>query len=111
VVLDIIDREEPTLRGLIHRLAGARGHLVMAGTPEQVADRIETWFTQGAADGFNVMPPWVPGGFELLADEVVPILHRHGLFRHEYTGRTLREHLSLSRPDRVLGRASRELAP
>lgn len=98
VVLGIVDREKPTLRGLLHRLAGARGHYVMAGTPEQVADHIETWFTQGAADGFNVMPPWLPGGFELFADAVVPILQRRGLFREEYAGTTLREHYGLPRP-------------
>lgn len=110
VVLDIIDREQPTLRGLIHRLAGARGHFVMAGTPEQVADHIETWFTQGAADGFNVMPPWFPGGFEVFADEVVPILRRRGLFREAYEGTTLRDHLGLPRPESLFSQAPTRLA-
>ncbi|WP_431285724.1 LLM class flavin-dependent oxidoreductase [Humitalea sp. 24SJ18S-53] len=110
VVLDIVDREKPTLRGLIHRLAGARGHFVMAGTPDQVADHIETWFTQGAADGFNVMPPWLPGGFDLFADEVVPILRQRGLFRHAYTGSTLREHFGLPRPGSLFSQPARQLA-
>ncbi|MEV6751491.1 LLM class flavin-dependent oxidoreductase [Streptomyces sp. NPDC051214] len=99
VILDIIDREQPTVRGLLHRLAGARGHRVIAGTPEQVADQIQEWFEQGAADGFNVMPPGLPGGFDVFADEVVPILRARGLFRTEYTGTTLRDHYGLARPE------------
>jgi alkanesulfonate monooxygenase SsuD/methylene tetrahydromethanopterin reductase-like flavin-dependent oxidoreductase (luciferase family) len=92
VVLDIVDREQPTIRQLLHRLAGARGHWVVAGTPEQIADHIEHWFRNGAADGFNVMPPWLTGGFDLFADHVVPVLRARGIFRREYTGTTLREH-------------------
>ncbi|WP_043650240.1 LLM class flavin-dependent oxidoreductase [Nocardia thailandica] len=98
VVAGIVERERPTVRGLLHRLAGARGHRVFAGTPEQVADTIEEWFTQGAADGFNVMPPWYPGGLEVFTSTVVPILRERGLFRTEYTGTTLRDHLGLPRP-------------
>lgn len=98
VVLDIVDRERPTIRQLIQRLAGARGHWVLAGTPERIADAIETWFTTGAADGFNVMPPWLTGGFDIFVAEVVPILRRRGLFRTAYSGRTLRDHLGLPRP-------------
>ncbi|MFD3747010.1 LLM class flavin-dependent oxidoreductase [Nocardia sp. NPDC058633] len=98
VVAGIVERERPTLRGLLHRLAGARGHRVFAGTPEQVADTIEEWFTQGAADGFNVMPPYYPGGLEVFAETVVPILQQRKLFRTEYTGTTLREHFGLARP-------------
>jgi FMN-dependent oxidoreductase (nitrilotriacetate monooxygenase family) len=98
VVAGIVDRERPTLRGLLHRLAGARGHRVVAGTPEQVADTMEEWFRAGAADGFNVMPPHYPGGLEVFAAEVVPILRARGLFREGYTGTTLRDHLGLARP-------------
>ncbi|EOM77881.1 FMN-dependent monooxygenase [Rhodococcus rhodnii] len=98
VVAGIVEREQPTVRRLLHRLAGARGHRVVAGTPEQVADTIEEWFTSGAADGFNVMPPYYPGGLEVFAATVVPILQRRGLFRTEYSGTTLREHLGLPRP-------------
>lgn len=99
LVLDIVDREQPTLRQLCHRLAGARGHRVVTGTPDQVADTIQEWAEHGAADGFNVMPPWLPGGIEVFIDEVVPILRERGLFRTEYTGTTLRDHLGLARPD------------
>jgi FMN-dependent oxidoreductase (nitrilotriacetate monooxygenase family) len=98
LVVDIIDREHPTIRQLLHRFAGARGHWVLAGTPEQVADRIEAWFTRGAADGFNVMPPWLTGGFDAFAEQVLPLLRARGLFREEYKGTTLREHYGLDRP-------------
>ncbi|KAF0844987.1 LLM class flavin-dependent oxidoreductase [Nocardia caishijiensis] len=98
VVAGIVERERPTLRGLLHRLAGARGHRVIAGTPEQIADTIEEWFTHGAADGFNVMPPWYPGGLEVFTATVVPILQERGLFRTEYSGTTLRDHFGLTRP-------------
>lgn len=85
-----------TLRQLLQKLAGARGHLTVAGTPERVADLIEDWFASGAADGFNVMPPRMHDQLELFASEVVPILRKRGLFRSEYEGRTLREHFGLA---------------
>ncbi|MFB8280578.1 LLM class flavin-dependent oxidoreductase [Nocardia colli] len=107
VVAGIVQRERPTVRGLLHKLAGARGHRVFAGTPEQVADTIEEWFRNGAADGFNVMPPYYPGGLEVFAETVVPILQERGLFRTEYTGTTLRDHFGLPRP---AGRTARQPA-
>lgn len=107
VVAGIVQRELPTVRGLLHKLAGARGHRVFAGTPEQVADTIEEWFRNGAADGFNVMPPYYPGGLEVFAETVVPILQERGLFRTEYTGTTLRDHFGLPRP---AGRTARQPA-
>lgn len=85
-----------TLRQLLQKLAGARGHLTLAGTPDRVADVIEDWFTSGAADGFNVMPPVIYDQLELFASEVVPILQGRGLFRTDYRGRTLREHFGLA---------------
>ena len=99
VVAGIVQRERPTVRGLLYRLAGARGHRVFAGTPEQVADTIEEWFRNGAADGFNVMPPHYPGGLEIFTETVVPLLRERGLFRTEYTGTTLRDHFGLPRPE------------
>jgi FMN-dependent oxidoreductase (nitrilotriacetate monooxygenase family) len=101
LVVDIVDREQPTIRQLVQRLAGARGHWVIAGPPEKIADNIQTWFENGAADGFNVMPPWLPGGFDLFTAHVVPILRKRGLFRTEYSGKTLREHYGLNRPASV----------
>ncbi|WP_431970643.1 LLM class flavin-dependent oxidoreductase [Nocardia sp. bgisy134] len=104
VVAGIVQRDRPTLRGLLHRLAGARGHRVFAGTPEQVADTIEEWFRNGGADGFNVMPPYYPGGLEVFTSTVVPILQERGLFRTEYTGTTLRDHFGLARPESQFAR-------
>lgn len=98
VILDIVKREKPTLRQLLHRLAGARGHKVLAGTPKSIADHIQHWFEQGAADGFNIMPAIFPSGLADFVDEVVPILQQRGLFRSTYAGRTLRDHFGLPRP-------------
>jgi FMN-dependent oxidoreductase (nitrilotriacetate monooxygenase family) len=98
LVRDLAERERLTLRQLIGRLGGGRGHQVIAGTPEQIADHIEHWFTNGAADGFNVMAPLLPSGLEEFVDQVVPVLRERGLFRTEYTGKTLREHYGLARP-------------
>lgn len=91
----LVARERPTLRGLLHSLAGARGHFTATGTPEQIADIIEDWFTSGASDGFNVMPPILPAQFEVFADEVVPLLRKRGLFRSDYRDGTLRDRLGL----------------
>lgn len=110
LVLDIVDREKPTLRQLINRLAGGRGHFVVAGTPERVADEIQLWFENGAADGFNIMPPWLTGGFDVFAAEVVPILRKRGLFRERYIGRTLRDHYGLPRPESRYATAARASA-
>lgn len=98
VFAKIVERERPTLRQLLHKLAGARGHNVVAGTPVQIADTIEEWFTHGAADGFNIMPPQYPQGLEAFTSTVVPILQERGLFRTEYSGTTLRDHYGLPRP-------------
>jgi alkanesulfonate monooxygenase SsuD/methylene tetrahydromethanopterin reductase-like flavin-dependent oxidoreductase (luciferase family) len=71
----------------------------VAGTPEQVADHMIDWVERGAADGFNIMPAELPGGLTDVVDYVVPILQQRGVFRHEYTGTTLREHYGLDRPE------------
>jgi alkanesulfonate monooxygenase SsuD/methylene tetrahydromethanopterin reductase-like flavin-dependent oxidoreductase (luciferase family) len=99
VILNLVRRDKPTLRQLLGYLAGARGHFVTAGTPEQIADLIEDWFNDGAADGFNVMPPLLPLQFDVFAAEVVPLLQRRGLFRTAYEGTTLREHYGLPLPE------------
>jgi FMN-dependent oxidoreductase (nitrilotriacetate monooxygenase family) len=95
---DMVRQDNLTIRQLILRTASARGHYTVAGTPEYVADVMEQWLTMDAADGFNVMPPYFPGGFEDFVHLVVPELQSRGLFRTEYTGRTLRDHLGLQRP-------------
>ncbi|MEU5885773.1 LLM class flavin-dependent oxidoreductase [Streptomyces sp. NPDC047461] len=99
LIVELARRESLTVRQLIGRLGGGRGHLTFAGTPEQVADAIERWFTLGAADGFNIMPAVLPSGLDLFVDHVVPILRARGLLREEYgPRRTLRERYGLPRP-------------
>ena len=95
LLLQMARRESLTLRELFHRVAAARGHLLPIGTPTQIADLLERWFRAGAADGFNVMPPFFPGQFDDFVNLVVPILQERGLFRADYTGTTLRDHLGL----------------
>jgi N-acetyl-S-(2-succino)cysteine monooxygenase len=96
---DLAEREGLTIRQLYQRIAGARGHREIKGTPVQIADQLEEWFVNGAADGFNIMAPYLPGGLEDFVDLVVPELQRRGLFRTEYTGSSLRDNLGLERPE------------
>ncbi|NUT10926.1 MAG: LLM class flavin-dependent oxidoreductase [Nonomuraea sp.] len=98
LVIDLARRERLTVRQLLNRLAGGRGHRVVAGTPEQIADQLQEWFFTGAADGFNIMPPLLPSGLSDFVDHVVPELQVRGLFRYEYEGRTLRDNYGLTRP-------------
>ena len=98
VIVGLVRRDKPTLRQLLSYLAGARGHFIYAGTPEQVADLMEEWFRDGAADGFNLMPPVLPWMLDVFVAEVLPILRRRGLFPSAYEGRTLREHYGLTMP-------------
>jgi FMN-dependent oxidoreductase (nitrilotriacetate monooxygenase family) len=98
VALEMARRDGLTLRELALRFAGTRGHWTVAGAPEQVADQIERRFRIGAADGFNVMPYLFPDAFTDFCNEVVPLLQRRGLFRLDYAGSTLRDHLGLERP-------------
>ncbi len=97
-ILRIIETEQPTLRQLLGRLAAGGGHCTMVGTPKQIADKMEHWFNNEGADGFNLMPPSLPGSIDDFVDQVIPELQRRGLFRTEYEGSTLREHLGLERP-------------
>lgn len=70
----------------------------MIGSPVTIADQMQAWLEQGAADGFVIMAPYMPGGAERFLEQVVPELQRRGLFRTQYQGRTLREHLGLDVP-------------
>jgi len=105
--LALARRKELTVRQLIRELAGGGGHRVIVGTPEQIADDIAHWFQAGAADGFNLMPDALPSGLQDFVDGVVPLLQQRGLFRREYSGPTLRDHLGLARP---AGRAAQARA-
>jgi FMN-dependent oxidoreductase (nitrilotriacetate monooxygenase family) len=91
-----IARTGATVREILAR--GGGGHRLLVGAPEQVADSIVGWFEDGAVDGFNLMPAALPSELEAFVDHVVPLLQRRGVFRTEYTGTTLRDHLGLARP-------------
>jgi FMN-dependent oxidoreductase (nitrilotriacetate monooxygenase family) len=92
-----IARSGLTVREILQK--GGGGHRLLVGSPEQIADDIQEWFETGAADGFNLMPSAVPSDLEAFVDHVIPILQQRGLFRTEYTGTTLRDHLGLTRPE------------
>lgn len=100
VLLSKARREQMTLRDLYSLTAAARGHWVICGSPETIANTLQKWFETRAADGFNIMPPYFHEGFEDFVDGVVPILQERGLFRRRYEGITLRDHLGLNRPAR-----------
>lgn len=100
-VLDWVEREQLTIRQIARRVAAQRTSKNIVGTPEQIADVMSTWFHEGAADGFIVGAPILPASLDAFIDEVVPILQRRGLFRRDYRGSTLREHLGLPRPPNI----------
>lgn len=94
-LLEMARREKMTLRDLYNLTAAARGHWVIYGTPRRIADIFEEWFTAELADGFIIMPAYFPGAFDDFVDLVVPELQHRGLFRKDYSGSTLRDHLGL----------------
>jgi alkanesulfonate monooxygenase SsuD/methylene tetrahydromethanopterin reductase-like flavin-dependent oxidoreductase (luciferase family) len=94
----IADENSFTIRQLYQWVASARGHFTIVGTPETIVDTLQEWFENEAADGFNILPPWLPTGLTDFVDLVIPELQRRGLFRTEYEGRTLRENLGLPFP-------------
>jgi FMN-dependent oxidoreductase (nitrilotriacetate monooxygenase family) len=100
LLLELAEREKLSILQLALRVAGARGHWQVTGTPEEIVDVMEERFLNDGADGFNIMPPHLPGGLDDFIALVVPELQRRGLFRTEYEGRTLRDHLGLRRPGR-----------
>ena len=88
-------REGLTIRQLYERVAAGNAGRVLIGSAEQIADDMQEWFENGAADGFNICPSHLPGGLDDFAALVVPELQRRGLFRTEYEGTTLRQNLGL----------------
>lgn len=93
----LAEREGLTVRQLAQRLGGYAG-LAMVGTPQSIADEMEHWLEGRGSDGFNIMFPYLPEGLDDFVDKVVPELQRRGLFRQDYEGTTLRDHLGLPRP-------------
>ncbi len=102
-LLEMARREKMTVRDLYNLTAAARGHWVIYGTPQRIADTLEDWFTSRLADGFIIMPAYFPGAFDDFVNLVVPELQRRGLYRKEYSGPTLRDHLGqpLQKADKV----------
>lgn len=97
LIIDLAKRENLTIRETYLRIAGSRGHRLIFGTPEQIADQLEEWIVNDAADGFNLMFSHFPNSIVDFTTTVVPILQKRGLFRTEYAGTTLRENLGLSK--------------
>ncbi|WP_275629404.1 LLM class flavin-dependent oxidoreductase [Pseudomonas sp. 273] len=97
-VLQLAEREGLNVRQLAQRVGGYAG-LAFVGTAQSIADEMQEWLESQGSDGFNVMFPWLPGGLDAFVEKVVPELQRRGIFRHEYEGTTLREHLGLPRPE------------
>jgi alkanesulfonate monooxygenase SsuD/methylene tetrahydromethanopterin reductase-like flavin-dependent oxidoreductase (luciferase family) len=98
LIRQIADEHGFTIRQLYQWVATARGHYTIVGNAEQIADQLQSWFENEAADGFNILPPWLPGALDDFVDLVIPELQKRGLFRTRYEGRTLRENLGLPRP-------------
>ncbi len=98
VQLAIARRNNYTIRQMLQSVAIGNAHNTVIGTPEQIADVMQAWFTQGAADGFNILPAITPVSVNEFVDHVVPILKKRGLMRTEYEATTLRGNLGLSEP-------------
>ncbi len=98
-VVELATRERLTIRALAQRVAAGRTSRTVVGTAEEIADELASWYQDGAADGFVISPPYFPGGLTDFVDAVVPVLQARGLFRREYSGTTLRDHLGLIRPE------------
>jgi alkanesulfonate monooxygenase len=96
--MDVARRDNLSIRGLYLAIAGGAGHRRVVGTPSQIADAMEEWFVNEAADGFNILPTHLPGGLEDVVDMVVPELQRRGLYRTAYEGNTLRANLGVPTP-------------
>jgi FMN-dependent oxidoreductase (nitrilotriacetate monooxygenase family) len=96
-VLRLAEREGLTVRQLAQRYGGYSG-LSFVGTPATIADEMEAWLFENGCDGFNVVFPFLPQGLTDVAEKLVPELQQRGLFRRDYEGTTLREHLGLPRP-------------
>jgi FMN-dependent oxidoreductase (nitrilotriacetate monooxygenase family) len=99
MLLEAAARQKLTIVETARLIARSRAHQNFVGTPEQLADLMERWLREGGCDGFNIMPPYFPDQLSVFVEQVVPELQRRGLFRTDYEGSTLREHMGLARPE------------
>ncbi len=99
IFIEIARKQGMTIRQLYLSIAGGNGHRTVVGTPADIVDAMEEWFHGGAADGFNLLPTWLPGGLEEVVELVIPEMQRRGLYRTAYEGLTLRENLGLAYPE------------
>jgi N-acetyl-S-(2-succino)cysteine monooxygenase len=97
-MLNRAEREGLTIRACANIVAKSRSHGTFVGTVEQLADHMQLWLETGGSDGFNIMPAYFPDELDVFIDQALPELRRRGLFRTEYEGTTLRDHLGLDRP-------------
>lgn len=73
----------------------APGHPAFTGTPSAVADEWTRYVTTRAVDGFNIVPHLLPSSVTDIVDKLVPELQSRGVYRTEYRGNTLCDHLEL----------------
>lgn len=106
MLVNLARRNKLSIRQLGKFFSMGNGHNVIFGTPTHIADVMEEYFVRGGAEGFTLMPPYESRPLERFVDLVIPELRRRGLFREEYTGRTLREHLGLRSPKNINERAA-----
>lgn len=95
--LRLATEENLTVRQLAQRYGGYAG-LAFVGTPKTIADEMELWLSQEASDGFTIVFPYLPQGLDDVTEQLIPELQARGLFRQDYDGTTLRDHLGLPRP-------------
>ncbi len=92
-------KRNPTVRDFMVSSGRGKPRMDMVGGPKQIADKLEEWF-DGGCDGFVIGACVVPGSYADFVQHVVPELQRRGVYRKDYTGATLRDHLGLARATR-----------
>lgn len=97
MIVETAKRENLSIVQTARRFAVAAGHLTIVGSPSTVADQMESWLNGEACDGFAIMPAYFPRGVEDFVHLVIPELQRRGIFRTEYSGAHLRDHLGVGR--------------
>ncbi|WP_410796017.1 LLM class flavin-dependent oxidoreductase [Palleronia sp. LCG004] len=110
VARKLILEDRLTLRQMIQHWAAQSSHTLFLGDPVEVADKMQHWIDEGAGDGFIIMSPVQGSYLKDFTSLVVPELQKRGVFRTEYTGKTLRENLGLARPVSRFKTAKQETA-